>query len=249
MRPQRVRTPMMAQPGRSYIQPEPKGVVLIIAPWNYPLSMVARAAGRRDRRRQLRGDEAVRGHHAHVRGDRRDPAALPRQGRVRGRRGRHPRDHGAARAALRPHPLHRQRARGQGGDDRGRQAPHAGHARAGRQEPVPDRQERRPRGGRLAHRLGQVHQRRADLRRARPRAGAPRGGAALRRHPGAQDPRVLRRRPGAEPGLLPHRERAPYRALPAAARRATRSTPAAASTWPSATSSRPSCSIRRPTPR
>ncbi len=36
----RVRTPMMAQPGRSRIVPEPKGVVLIIAPWNYPLSMV-----------------------------------------------------------------------------------------------------------------------------------------------------------------------------------------------------------------
>jgi aldehyde dehydrogenase (NAD+) len=40
MKPQRVRTPIMAQPGRSYIQPDPKGVVLIIAPWNYPLSMV-----------------------------------------------------------------------------------------------------------------------------------------------------------------------------------------------------------------
>jgi len=40
MKPTRVRTPMMAQPGRSYIEPEPKGVVLIIAPWNYPLSMV-----------------------------------------------------------------------------------------------------------------------------------------------------------------------------------------------------------------
>jgi aldehyde dehydrogenase (NAD+) len=40
MRPIRVRTPLMAQPGRSYIEPEPKGVVLIIAPWNYPLSMV-----------------------------------------------------------------------------------------------------------------------------------------------------------------------------------------------------------------
>jgi len=39
-RPKRVSTPMMALPGRSYIQPEPKGVVLIIAPWNYPLSMV-----------------------------------------------------------------------------------------------------------------------------------------------------------------------------------------------------------------
>jgi aldehyde dehydrogenase (NAD+) len=40
MKPQRVRTPIMVQPGRSCIQPEPKGVVLIIAPWNYPLSMV-----------------------------------------------------------------------------------------------------------------------------------------------------------------------------------------------------------------
>jgi len=40
MRAKRVRTPIMAQPGRSYIRPEPKGVVLIIAPWNYPMSMV-----------------------------------------------------------------------------------------------------------------------------------------------------------------------------------------------------------------
>jgi aldehyde dehydrogenase (NAD+) len=40
LRPKRVGTPLMALPGRSYIEPEPKGVVLIIAPWNYPLSMV-----------------------------------------------------------------------------------------------------------------------------------------------------------------------------------------------------------------
>ena len=40
VRPKRVRTPLMALPGRSCIQPEPKGVVLVIAPWNYPLSMV-----------------------------------------------------------------------------------------------------------------------------------------------------------------------------------------------------------------
>jgi aldehyde dehydrogenase (NAD+) len=40
MRAKPVRTPLMAQPGRSYIRPEPKGVVLVIAPWNYPLSMV-----------------------------------------------------------------------------------------------------------------------------------------------------------------------------------------------------------------
>jgi aldehyde dehydrogenase (NAD+) len=40
LKPKRVSTPLMALPGRSYIEPEPKGVVLIIAPWNYPLSMV-----------------------------------------------------------------------------------------------------------------------------------------------------------------------------------------------------------------
>jgi len=40
MRAKRVRTPIMAQPGHSYLWPEPKGLVLIIAPWNYPLSMV-----------------------------------------------------------------------------------------------------------------------------------------------------------------------------------------------------------------
>jgi len=40
MRPKRVRTPIMVQPGHSYLWPEPKGLVLIIAPWNYPLSMV-----------------------------------------------------------------------------------------------------------------------------------------------------------------------------------------------------------------
>ena len=40
VRNKRVGTPLMALPGRSYIRPEPKGVVLIIAPWNYPLSMV-----------------------------------------------------------------------------------------------------------------------------------------------------------------------------------------------------------------
>jgi aldehyde dehydrogenase (NAD+) len=40
MRPRKVRTPIMVQPGHSYLWPEPKGLVLIIAPWNYPLSMV-----------------------------------------------------------------------------------------------------------------------------------------------------------------------------------------------------------------
>lgn len=41
-----VKTPIAFQPGTSYIEPTPKGVVLIIAPWNYPfqLSLVALAS-------------------------------------------------------------------------------------------------------------------------------------------------------------------------------------------------------------
>jgi aldehyde dehydrogenase (NAD+) len=37
MRPRRVRTPLIAQPGSSRIEPEPLGVVLVIGAWNYPL--------------------------------------------------------------------------------------------------------------------------------------------------------------------------------------------------------------------
>jgi len=35
----RVRTPVIGQPGKSWIQPEPLGVVLIIGAWNYPLQL------------------------------------------------------------------------------------------------------------------------------------------------------------------------------------------------------------------
>ena len=37
MRPTRVKTPLALQPGKSTIVQEPLGVVLVIAPWNYPL--------------------------------------------------------------------------------------------------------------------------------------------------------------------------------------------------------------------
>ena len=36
----RVSTPIVVQPGRSYIQPEPQGTVLIMGAWNYPLQLV-----------------------------------------------------------------------------------------------------------------------------------------------------------------------------------------------------------------
>jgi aldehyde dehydrogenase (NAD+) len=38
-RMRRVHTPAFAQPGRSWVQPEPLGVVLIIGAWNYPIQL------------------------------------------------------------------------------------------------------------------------------------------------------------------------------------------------------------------
>lgn len=38
-KPRRVKTPIVGQPGRSYIQPEPLGTVLIIGAWNYPVQL------------------------------------------------------------------------------------------------------------------------------------------------------------------------------------------------------------------
>ncbi|MFV0300511.1 MAG: aldehyde dehydrogenase family protein, partial [Paracoccus sp. (in: a-proteobacteria)] len=35
-RPRKVKTPMMVQPGKSWLQPEPLGVILDIASWNFP---------------------------------------------------------------------------------------------------------------------------------------------------------------------------------------------------------------------
>lgn len=40
MRPRKVSTPMLAQPGKSYLHPEPVGTVLIIGAWNYPFQLV-----------------------------------------------------------------------------------------------------------------------------------------------------------------------------------------------------------------
>ena len=39
MRPHRVKTPMALLGARSYVHYEPKGVVLIIAPWNFPINL------------------------------------------------------------------------------------------------------------------------------------------------------------------------------------------------------------------
>ena len=39
-RPERARTPLLLLPARSRVVPEPKGVVLIVGPWNYPLQLL-----------------------------------------------------------------------------------------------------------------------------------------------------------------------------------------------------------------
>jgi len=39
-RPRKVDTPPVAQPGTSFVQPEPLGVILIIGAWNYPIQLV-----------------------------------------------------------------------------------------------------------------------------------------------------------------------------------------------------------------
>jgi aldehyde dehydrogenase (NAD+) len=39
-KPTRVRVPLAAAPGKAYIQPEPLGVALVIAPWNYPIQLL-----------------------------------------------------------------------------------------------------------------------------------------------------------------------------------------------------------------
>jgi len=40
MKPERVPTPLVLQPGKSEVQRQPLGVVLVIGPWNYPFQLV-----------------------------------------------------------------------------------------------------------------------------------------------------------------------------------------------------------------
>lgn len=39
-KPEKKKTPWVMEPGKSWIRPEPKGVVLIISPWNYPFQLL-----------------------------------------------------------------------------------------------------------------------------------------------------------------------------------------------------------------
>lgn len=40
MRPTKVRVPLTAAPAKAWVQPEPLGVALVIAPWNYPIQLL-----------------------------------------------------------------------------------------------------------------------------------------------------------------------------------------------------------------
>lgn len=40
MRPQRCRIPLGIRPGRGWVEPQPAGLVLVMAPWNYPLQLL-----------------------------------------------------------------------------------------------------------------------------------------------------------------------------------------------------------------
>ena len=120
-----------------------------------------------------------------------------------------------------------------------------GHARARRQEPGHRRPRRQPRGRRAPHRLGQVPQRRPDLRRARLRARA-RGGRrpTARRDARRRATRFYGARPAPQPRLRPHRQRRATSAASAACSTAaatTGSCSAASATRRPATS-RPPCS-------
>ena len=140
-------------------------------PLELPGPAPADAATRRAGLRQRRRGQAQRAGPRHLRRHGPAPAAVPRHRRGRRRRRRRPGDHRAARRALRPHLLHRQRRRRAHRDAGRRRAPHPGHARTGRQVPGV-RRPRTPTCPRSPHRLarGQVPQRRPDLRRARLRS-------------------------------------------------------------------------------
>ena len=60
-KPERIATPMKLQPGKSWIVREPLGVVLIIAPWNYPVQLALAPLVGGDRGGQRGDREALRG--------------------------------------------------------------------------------------------------------------------------------------------------------------------------------------------
>ena len=167
LRPRRVRVPGALLPARASVVLEPLGVVLVIAPWNYPVQLLlaplvgALAAGNAVVLKPSELAPATSATMARLVPEYLDHRAVAVvEGGVEettellGR-------------ALGPHLLHRQRTRRPDRRGRGRPPPHPGHARTRRQVAGVRRRHGRPGRGRRADRLGQVHERRPDLRRAR----------------------------------------------------------------------------------
>ncbi|XP_058161071.1 aldehyde dehydrogenase family 3 member B1 isoform X2 [Dasypus novemcinctus] len=178
MKDEKVPKNLATQLDSAFIRKEPFGLVLIIAPWNYPLNLTLVP---------LVGALA---------------AELLRCG-AGGTRG----DGAAAGEQVRLHLLHREPPRGQDRHGGGGQAPDARHAGAGGQEPLlrgrrlrpPDRGQ--PRG------LLPLLQRRPDLRGPRLCAVQPRNAGAPAARPAERHHALLRRRPPQLPGLRPHHQR------------------------------------------
>ena len=109
MAPERVKVPLTFKPGSARIVSQPLGVVLVIAPWNYPVQLSLAPARRRPRRRQHGRAQAVRAGAGDVGGARRARPGVPRRRAVAVVEGGADETAAAARRALRPHPLHRRR--------------------------------------------------------------------------------------------------------------------------------------------
>lgn len=149
-----------------------------------------RPRDRRDRRRQLRHHEALRGVPLHRLSSRRARPQIPGPRLLPGLPGRRRGDHGAAEGALRLHLLHGVDG---GGEDRppgGQQVPDADDAGAGGEESGLLGRERGYGDGDEEDPLGEVHERGADVRRARLPA-VQQAGAGEVRCDGAEGSRIL----------------------------------------------------------
>jgi hypothetical protein len=161
--------------GQAFTVREPLGVVGLIVPWNFPLTIAAGSSAGARRRQHGRAQAG--------RADAADGAALRRAGargghaRGRRQRRRRPRAHVRASASsstpTSPRSPSPARPRSVVRSPRARADDQARDARAGRQVRQHDLRRRRPRGGRRGRAVGGVRQRRPGLLRAlaHPRRG------------------------------------------------------------------------------
>ena len=176
--------------------PEPLGVALVIAPWNYPIQLLvepiaaALAAGNCVAGQALGAGARLFGGAGAT-----APALRRPRGRHR-RRGRRRRDHRAARGAVGPHLLHRLDAVGRVVAEAAAKHLTPTTLELGGKSPTYVHASAEPRRRRAPHRLGQVPQRRPDLHRARLRARRPRGEGRARRRAGSEQ---IREFYGADP--------------------------------------------------